>query len=283
MVVNGEDRAFQEMDLGQVVWEIEVIKISVVTVCYNEVTDIATTLKSVAGQTYCEIEHVVKDGGSDDGTDNIVGQYASEHPNVVFESSKDGGLYNGMNIGLSRCTGDYVIFCNGGDRFASDDVIEKMVERVMSDGMPDLVYGDSASEVKGELMVRTAHGPNFMKMGMPAAHEAMLYKLSLVQKLHLKYDVSYRIGADYKFTYEFVTAAKTFSHLSIPVVIFTEGGVSTAHKWQGMIECSRVRKEVSGLSLCARIGIVLMQGGVLLFSTFAGPLYRFIRLQKSHQ
>ena len=259
------------------------IKISVVTICYNEVADIATTLKSVASQTYGEIEHVVKDGGSSDGTASIVGQYAREHPNVVYESSKDGGLYNGMNIGLSKCTGDYVIFCNGGDRFASDDVIERMVEKVISDDMPDLVYGNSATEVKGELMVRTAHGPSFIKMGMPAAHESMLYKLEVVRKLSLAYDTSYHIAADYKFTYEFVKAAKTFAYVQMPIVIFFDGGVSTAHQWQGMMECSRVRKEVSDLSLGVRIVVIIMQSCVLCISTFARPLYRFIRLRKFHQ
>ena len=256
------------------------MKISIVTICYNEEANISRTLESVARQTYCEIEHVVKDGGSTDETIGIVRQYASRHSNVVMESSKDGGLYRGMNIALSKCTGDYVIFCNAGDWLASDDVIETMAVKAGSDNFPDLVYGDCANEVNGKLMVRTAHGPGFMKMGMPASHEAMLYKLSLVRKLNLAYDASYRIAADYKFTYEFVKAAKAFAYVPIPVVVFTDGGISTANKWKGLMEASRVRKEVGGLSLIARLSIILLQSGVLMCSTFAGPLYRFIRLRK---
>ena len=259
------------------------VKISVVTICYNEVMDISKTLESVAMQTYGRIEHIVKDGGSTDGTVGIVRQYAETHPNVIMESSPDGGLYKGMNIGLAKCTGDYVIFCNAGDRFASDGVIEKMVARAESGDLPDFIYGDCASEINGKLMLRTAHGPDFMKMGMPAAHESILYKLSLVRKLYLEYDTSYHIGADYKFTYQFVKAAKTFVYVPMPVVVFTEGGVSTVHKWQGLMECSRVRKEVSGLSLCARTAIILMQSGVLVLSIFAGPLYRFFRMRRCNQ
>ncbi len=281
MVIDGEDRTFQEMDMGQVEMVTDMLKISVVTICYNEEKEIARTLESVAGQTYRRIEHVVKDGGSTDGTVNIIRQYAKSHLNVIMESSQDGGLYNGMNIGLSKCTGDYVIFCNAGDRFASNDVIEKMVTKAMMDGQPDLVYGDCASETNGELMVRTAHGPRFIKIGMPAAHEAMLYKLSVVRKLDLEYDTDYRIGADYKFTYQFVKAAKSFAYVPIPVVIFTAGGVSTAHQWRGLMECDHVRKEVGGLSLSMRIAIILMQSGVLVFSTFFAPLYRLVRLRKS--
>ena len=256
------------------------LKVSIVTICYNEVENIATTLASVAGQTYRNIEHVIKDGGSIDGTVDVVQQYAKDRSNTIVESSKDGGLYKGMNIGLAKCTGDYVIFLNAGDRFASDDVIANLALRAEVKGLPDLVYGDCASEVNGELMVRTAHGPGFMKMGMPASHEAMLYKLSLIREHNLAYDPSYRIAADYKFTYEFVKAAKSFAYAPMPVVVFSEGGVSTLHKWQGMMEANRARREVGGLSLFLRISIVLMQSGVLLFSAFLGPVYRFLRLHK---
>ena len=256
------------------------LKVSVVTVCYNEVASISATLQSVAGQTYSEIEHVVQDGGSTDGTVGVIQKYASEHPNVIADSTKDGGIYYGMNTGLSKCTGDYVIFCNGGDRFASNDVIAEMVAKANAEGVPDLVYGDCASEVNGQLMVRTAHGPGFMKIGMPAAHEAMLYKLSLLRELNIAYDTSYRITADYKFTYEFVKAAKTFAYVPMPIVVFDDGGVSTTSRWRAMMESSRVRKEVGGLPLLSRVGIILMISGVFLFSTFLGPVYRLIRLRK---
>lgn len=256
------------------------IKVSVVTVCYNEVASISATLQSVAGQTYGEIEHVVQDGGSSDGTVDVVHQYAGNHDNVVMDSAKDGGIYYGMNAGLSKCTGDYVIFCNGGDRFASKDVIAKMVAKANAEGMPDLVYGDCASDVNGQLMVRTAHGPDFMKIGMPAAHEAMLYKLSLLRELNIAYDTSYRITADYKFTYEFVKGAKTFAYVPMPIVVFDDGGVSTTSRWRAMMESSRVRKEIGGLPLLSRVGIILMISGVFLFSTFLGPVYRLIRLRK---
>lgn len=259
------------------------IKISVVTVCYNEVADIAATLRSVAEQTYGEIEHVIQDGGSTDGTVDVIRKYASEHPNVIMDSAKDGGIYYGMNIGLSECTGDYVIFCNGGDRFASNDVLASMVARAEAEGLPDLVYGDCASIEKGQLMMRSAHGPNFMKIGMPAAHEAMLYKLSLVRKLGLAYDTSYRVAADYKFTYQFVNAARTFAYAPVPVVVFSDGGVSSVSRWRAMMESSRVRKEAGKQPLLSRVAIILMISGVFMFSTICGPVYRLVRLRKYRQ
>lgn len=256
------------------------LKISIVTVCYNEASSIVATLDSIANQTYSNIENIIKDGGSTDGTIDIVQRHKSGKLNIIAESSKDGGLYNGMNIGLSKCTGDYVLFVNAGDRLVSNDVIATMVAKAESEGLPDFVYGDCANEVNGELMVRTAHGPGFMKMGMPAAHESMLYKLSVIRERNIRYDARYRIAADYKFTYEFVKAAKTFAYVPMPIVVFSEGGVSTSHKWQGMMEANLVRRDVGGLSFCSRIAIVLVQSGVLLFSTFLGPVYRLIRLRR---
>ena len=258
----------------------QAINVSVVTVCYNEAEMISATLQSVAEQTYNAIEHIVQDGGSSDGTVEVVRQYAGGHANVVIDSAKDGGIYYGMNAALSKCGGDYVIFCNGGDRFASNNVVAELVAKAMAEEMPDLVYGDCASEVNGQMMVRTAHGPGFMKIGMPAAHEAMLYKLSLLREKNIIYDTSYRITADYKFTYEFVKAAKTFAYVPIPIVIFDNGGVSTTSRWRAMLESSRVRKEVGGLPFSPRFGIILMISGVFLFSTFLGPVYRLIRLRK---
>ena len=117
-------------------------------------------------------------------------------------------------------------------------------------------------------------------MGMPASHEAMLYRHSLIKEYNLTYDTSYRIAADYKFTYEFVKASKSFAYVPIPVVVFAEGGVSTANKWQGLMEANRARKEVGGISLLTRITIIIMQSGVLFLSNFVGPIYRRFRLRK---
>lgn len=262
------------------------MKISVVTISYNEVANIKVTMDSVFGQTYPGIEYIVQDGGSTDGTVEVVkkaggesGWTADGRSSFSWMSERDGGIYFGMNKGLERCTGDYVIFCNAGDALAADDVIAKMVETAEKNKWPDLVYGDCASEENGKRLIRTAHGPGFMRFGMPASHEAMMYKLTLVRELGLKYDTSYRIAADYKFTYQFVTAAKTFAYAKIPVVVFSEGGVSTANKWKGLSEACRVRREVGRLSLAQRAYIRLAQSAALLLSTYARPLYRMIRLR----
>ena len=255
------------------------MRISVVTVAYNEKATIETTLDCVFGQSYDNIEYIIVDGGSSDGTVAIIEKYAKKL--AFWSSERDRGIYDGMNKGLARCSGEYVIFCNAGDCFASRDTIAHLVQTAEKNHWPDLVFGDCGVQTKSGLMVRSAHGPGFMRIGMPAAHESMMYKMDVIRRMNLKYDISYRIAADYKFTFEFVRAAGTFAHLAEPVIVFSEGGVSTTHQWRGLMETNRVRKEVGGLSMLSRMQIVLMQCVALCLSTYAGPLYRRVRLRKA--
>lgn len=255
------------------------MKISIVTIAYNEAANIERTLESVTRQTYGDIEYIVIDGGSTDGTVDVIKRYGEKI--AFWTSERDKGIYDGMNKGLAKCTGDYVIFCNAGDRFAAEDTLAKLANAAEKEDLPDLVYGDGASEINGRLMVRTAHGPKFMPFGMPACHESMLYKRSLIEKLNLRYDTSYRIAADYKFTYQFVKAAEMFAYVPSPVIVFSEGGVSTANKWKGLAEACRARAEVADLPLAKRLFIRGAQTAALILSTYAAPLYRAIRLRRS--
>lgn len=251
------------------------MKISIVTIAYNEAANIERTLKSVVGQSYRDIEYIVQDGGSKDGTVEIIKKF-----DCNWVSERDSGIYFGMNKALERCTGDYVIFCNAGDCFASNDVIEKMVAAAEANNRPDLVFGDCASETGGKLMVRRAHGPGFIDFGMPAAHEAMMYKRELIEKLNLRFDTSYKISADYKFTREFVLSAKTFARVESPIIVFSEGGVSTANQWRGLAEACRARREVGNLSRARRFYIRVAQTAALLLSTYMKPIYRVIRMRR---
>ena len=255
------------------------MKISIITVAFNEINGVENTIKSVLGQTYSDIEYIVIDGGSTDGTAEVIAKYADKLSYWVSE--RDGGIYFGMNKGLGKCSGDYVMFCNAGDELAANDVVEKLVQAVHASSSPDLVFGDCIDILDGEHYVRKAHGPHFIPYGMPASHEALLYRLALVRELGLCFDTSYRIAADYKFTYRFVNAARRFQRIDVPIVIFAEGGVSTANKWRGLSESCRVRKEVSGLRLLRRFFIWLVQVAILMVAQYAAPLYRTLRLTKN--
>src|SRR6476659_3913925 len=103
------------------------MKISIVTVCFNASATIQACLASVAGQTYLDVEHVIIDGQSSDTTLEIVRRFP--HVAAVI-SEPDCGLYDAMNKGLSRISGDYVLFLNADDKFPTASTIAKVVDEI---------------------------------------------------------------------------------------------------------------------------------------------------------
>ncbi len=127
------------------------MKVSVITVCYNANSTIEGCLRSVAQQTHTDIEHIVIDGQSSDGTIDTVRRY----PHVtILISERDHGLYDAMNKGLDKSTGDYVIFINADDRFSAETTLAEVVQAIQRDPGGDVYYGS--------LEVRPSHGAPFV-------------------------------------------------------------------------------------------------------------------------
>lgn len=99
-------------------------KITVVTVCYNAVNEIEKTIRSVLSQTYPDKEYIVIDGGSTDGTVDIIRKYADRIDYWISEP--DGGIYEGMTKGIEHATGDYINFMNAGDLFFDNHVLDEV-------------------------------------------------------------------------------------------------------------------------------------------------------------
>jgi glycosyltransferase involved in cell wall biosynthesis len=114
------------------------MKVSIITVCFNAVKTISATLSSVASQTYPDIEHIIIDGGSTDGTQGVVKEY--QHV-AKFISEPDRGLYDAMNKGLAISTGEIVVILNADDFYAHAGIINKVVACFIQQQV-DAVYGD---------------------------------------------------------------------------------------------------------------------------------------------
>lgn len=154
--------------------------ITIVTVVWNNLDGLKTTCASIAAQTYRKIEHVVIDGGSTDGTPEWLESYAADHP-IVAVSEADNGLYDAMNKGINKASGDLVLFLNGADVFTSDDDLEFVArEWVVGDwqwGYGGLRYVDE----KGVALRGIVHSPfglrkfqmGFMSVPHPACYVAL--------------------------------------------------------------------------------------------------------------
>lgn len=175
------------------------MKISVVTIVYNRARFISGALESTARQTYPNVEHILQDGGSTDGTLDIIQQH--DMAEIKLVSEPDAGIYDALNKGIKRATGDIIGVMHSDDFFADETVLER-VAATMSDTDCDGVYGDlnyvSASDT-GKTIRKWRSG-NFekakLRKGWMPPHPTLYLRREVFDKFGL-YDPSYRISADY--------------------------------------------------------------------------------------
>lgn len=172
------------------------MKISIITVTYHAEATLERTLQSVAQQTYPDIEHLIIDGASTDRTLEIARQY----PHATVFSEPDKGLYDAMNKGLQRATGDYLCFLNAGDKLHSKETLAHIASSV-SDGSPiGVIYGDThIVDAQGQFLRNRRLTPpehltwQSFKDGMLVCHQAFYIN----RQIALSYDTTYRFSADF--------------------------------------------------------------------------------------
>ena len=201
------------------------IKVSVITVCFNSAQTIRQTIDSVLEQSYPNIEYLVIDGQSTDGTADIIKEYEPLFAGRMrWTSEKDTGIYNAMNKGIDACGGDYVIFLNSGDLFADDLVIEKVVGQIQnSSGMNrgELFYGNVVRRYKEESKLEKYHGKHIvfrlLMMGRMPCHQGIFTDTDVMRKY--RFDESYKICADFDFLMRCLRGHVRMQYLDVNVSI----------------------------------------------------------------
>lgn len=211
------------------------MKISIVTVCFNSAAHIGDALASVDGQRAAEIEHVIVDGASRDGTLAIINRHAAPWRRVISEP--DRGIYDAMNKGLMRMSGEVVGFLNADDMLASNDAIATIREAFESDPALDIVYAD-LEYVTANLPMDTARTVRYWRSGefeparlsqgwMPP-HPTFYVRRHLLREVGT-FDTGFRIAADYDFMVRCLTRANVrVRYLPRILVRMRVGGVSNA-------------------------------------------------------
>lgn len=180
-------------------------KISIITVVFNRVDSLEGTLLSVLGQTYTGMEYIIVDGGSTDGTIDIIKKYSDRVTRWISEPDK--GIYNAMNKGIDLAEGDWINFMNCGDRFASPDVLN-MFNNVQE---ADVVYGNAMIEYPSfETPWRNVPLDQMWKR-MPFCHQACFVRNSAIKSM--KFDTSYRISADFNLIYSLYRQGRKFKYV----------------------------------------------------------------------
>lgn len=213
------------------------MKISIVTVCYNAAVTLGNTLASVAVQSHPDVEHIVIDGASTDGTRELV-EREGRHVKV-FVSEPDQGIYDAMNKGLAQATGDIVCFLNADDAYADPAVLSRVAHEMQQDGL-DALFGDVVFFNPGapERSVRHYRSDRFrpdrLAYGWMPAHPALFMKRSIYQQLG-GFRTHFRIAGDFDFVARaFASGQLRYRHLPLIMVRMQSGGVSNAglrSKW----------------------------------------------------
>ncbi|MEI3801754.1 MULTISPECIES: glycosyltransferase family 2 protein [unclassified Chitinophaga] len=167
--------------------------ITVITVVYNDCTHIEETIKSIVNQTYKEIEFIIIDGASVDGTVDIIKKY--ERSIDYWVSEKDKGIYDAMNKGIAVATGAYTIFMNSGDTFYNEHVLADIFNQPeIQQELPDIIYGDTYIRHRPYLVLKKADQVPVSDNAMPFCHQSVFIITSHLKKYH--FNLSYRIIGD---------------------------------------------------------------------------------------
>jgi glycosyltransferase involved in cell wall biosynthesis len=219
-------------------------KLSVITVVYNGARDIERTMLSVLNQTYPNIEYVIVDGLSVDGTLDIVKKYRDK---ICLISEKDEGIYDAMNKGLAAATGDYVLFMNSGDEIYALDTVAKVLETADD---ADIYYGETEMiDNKGQSLGRRRHKApeqftwqSFM-YGMSISHQAVYIRRALTEP----YDRKYLLSADIDWIIRAAKKAKKIVKINEYVAKYLIGGISKQKHRQSLLERFDIMKKHYGL------------------------------------
>lgn len=205
------------------------LKLSVITVCRNAENTIEDTIRSLASQTYSNVEYVIVDGASTDKTTDIIRKYESVISKWVSEP--DHGIYDAMNKGLAMVSGDVVGFLNADDVYAQPDILE-VVARHLDSNEVDACFGDVVF-VKDDLetIVRyyrsSGFAPEKLAYGWMPAHPALYLKKALYEK-YGNFRTDYQIAADYELVVRLFGANRIrYSYVPEVFVKMRIGGVST--------------------------------------------------------
>jgi glycosyltransferase involved in cell wall biosynthesis len=220
-------------------------RLSVITVVYNNAADIERTMLSVLNQTYTNIEYIVIDGLSTDGTLDIINRYKNRIAQFISESDK--GIYDAMNKGLELATGDYILFMNSGDELYATNTVQKIFA---TEPDADIYYGETEIiNSNGESMGQRRHKApeqftwRGFNLGMSISHQAIYIKRSLIEP----YDPKYQLSADIDWIIRAAKKAKKIVNTRMYVAKYLFGGMSKKKHKQSLVERYHIMRKHYGL------------------------------------
>ncbi|QTA38477.1 glycosyltransferase [Thermosipho ferrireducens] len=208
------------------------LKVSIITVTYNAAEFLVDAIESVRAQTYENIEYIIVDGDSKDGTQDIIQQYYRRGVITKYISEKDDGIYDAMNKGIDLATGDIIAFLNSDDFYVDKYVISDVVSTFINSKL-DVAYGNViyVSRKNIKKIIRYWKSGEFRKnkiaTGWQIPHPALFVRKTVLNKVG-KFDTKYKIASDYDFMLRIVMRSDVnIQHINRVIVAMRWGGTST--------------------------------------------------------
>lgn len=199
--------------------------LSIITICYNIKDEIEKTCQSIVNQSWQDFEWIVIDGGSTDGTVDILNKYRSRMN--VFISEPDKGIYNAINKGIKQASGEWFSFMNGGDSYSANDVLEKVFKDKKYDA--EVLYGN-VNEIYPDGYIKHSNYKTKIDLSFFANdvinHQGSFIKRNLFDKYGL-YDEQYKIIADWEKWIVFAKNGCKFQKIDVIVADFMCNGISS--------------------------------------------------------
>ena len=240
------------------------IRFSIITCTYQAASVLQRTLDSVLHQSYSHLEHIILDGASTDDTVSMVKHYMEENEaqedcihDIIFTSERDNGLYDAMNKGIMKVTGDYLVFLNAGDVFPSPDTLEHIAGCVgEGETLPGVLYGDTdIVDNDGHFVRHRRLCPpqnltwKSFRYGMVVCHQAFYCRTDIAKRN--PYNLHFRFSADVDWCIRVMKDAAqhglSLRPVNAVIVDYLDGGMSVKHHRASLKERFRVMQRHYGL------------------------------------
>lgn len=226
------------------------LKISIITVCHNSIDTIERSIQSLVGQKYPNMEYIIIDGNSTDGTQDIIRKY--EKNIQYWVSEPDSGIYNAMNKGISVATGDIIAFLNSDDWY--EDGALEYVAAYFQNNRTQILCGADIIWENGKGYKRKIEDKEELKVRMIYCHQAIFARKNVFNE-YGNFKEKYKIAADYEWLLRSYYAGVSIENTEKVLVNFSRGGISSTNR----LECSKEVREIALDALQKQTGMELLE------------------------